>query len=182
VGQQPSSPASRRAAAAAREARADEIRGCRRQRRRRRAAAAERRAAAAATAERAAREQEARAAEERRVEERTAAAVAGRVRALEGRERRVRGAAARLAGGDLALESDLTCMACLGLMRGPITLVPCGHSLCGGCAGGGACPECGPGARVEGAVACAALDAACGKYALRAAELAALQRDLLAPA
>ena len=49
-----------------------------------------------------------------------------------------------------ALESSLTCMACLSIMINPVTLVPCGHNYCQSCASTAAgCGECGPGTAVR---------------------------------
>jgi hypothetical protein len=86
------------------------------------------------------------------------------------------------------LESSLTCMVrvclqvCLSIMKNPVTLVPCGHTVCDGCAcapaGGLRCGECGAGASVAGKVANESLDALSGKYVYRLHELTNLQKVL----
>ena len=82
-------------------------------------------------------------------------------------------------GGELALESSLTCMSCLQLLRSPVVGAPCGHSVCGECSAAG-CAECGPGAAVRWVAPNAPLDAVCAKYAQRLAALHALERFLSA--
>ena len=47
-----------------------------------------------------------------------------------------------------AMESAVTCLHCFGPLKACVTVVPCGHNLCGNCwdkskQAGGMCPECG---------------------------------------
>ena len=59
-------------------------------------------------------------------------------RRMDGKERQFRCTVDKLLGADEALESSITCMVCLSIMRNPVTLVPCGHSFCETCAQPGA--------------------------------------------
>ena len=105
-------------------------------------------------------------------------------RRMDGKERQFRCTVDKLLGADEALESSITCMVCLSIMRNPVTLVPCGHSFCETCAQPGAgtiqCGECGPGAAVTGCVANGALDTLCVKFSHRVHQLTALRKSLAA--
>jgi len=84
----------------------------------------------------------------------------------------------KLLSEELALESALTCMACLGVLRTPVLLDPCGHAFCRQCAKlPGACAECGSTSR--SVVAAWALDTLASKFQLRVGQLQDLQRALV---
>jgi hypothetical protein len=79
--------------------------------------------------------------------------VSKRQRQCDAKERLFKSTVTKLLSAEEALESSLTCMVCLTLMRNPVTLVPCGHSLCSTCARSTSsanyrCGECGPGGAV----------------------------------
>ena len=76
--------------------------------------------------------------------------VSKRQRQCDAKERLFKSTVSKLLSAEEALESSLTCMVCLTLMKNPVTLVPCGHSLCSTCARSKSsdkyrCGECGPG-------------------------------------
>ena len=116
------------------------------------------------------------------IDEKVEKNVAKRNRLMDSKERLFRTTVSKLLSAEEALESSLTCMVCLSLMNNPVTLVPCGHSVCDHCSrdasGGMRCGECGSGETVTGAVRNEALDVLCGKFAHRMHELAALQKSL----
>jgi hypothetical protein len=79
--------------------------------------------------------------------------VSKRQRQCDAKERLFKSTVTKLLSAEEALESSLTCMVCLTLMKNPVTLVPCGHSLCSTCARSTSsanyrCGECGPGGAV----------------------------------
>lgn len=120
-----------------------------------------------------------------RVEERVGTELGRRHRQLDAKERCFRSTVGKLLSAEEALESSLTCMGCLSVMKSPVTCSPCGHSFCAGCLptgpSGPVCLECGPGVRVHTATHSEALDALCGKYEHRMHQLKELQRTLAAP-
>jgi hypothetical protein len=64
------------------------------------------------------------------------------------RSKEVLGVIQKLQTASDAMESAVTCFHCLGPLKACVTVVPCGHNLCGGCWNkakqvGSACPECG---------------------------------------
>ena len=74
-----------------------------------------------------------------------------------------------------AVESAVTCMACMGVFKQPVTCVPCGHTYCGECyVRGGDCPECG--ADVEHVVEATLLESVASKYEYRLTTLRSLAR------
>ena len=91
------------------------------------------------------------------------------------KERELEMSVKKLTRAEEAVESAVTCMACMGVFKQPVTCVPCGHTYCGECyVRGGDCPECG--ADVEHVVEATLLESVASKYEYRLTTLRSLAR------
>ena len=83
----------------------------------------------------------------------------------------VRRTVGKLVLAEESLESSLTCMRCMSLLRDPVALWPCGHVVCRECGpeDGGECSECGTG--VKAAVPIEPLDVVASRHAYKVSQL-----------